>query len=121
MSPMASQTFWISSKLHSGPSNSGRRLPLRLGSFFAVATPSPSSRHAARRKQLVEHGKDILRCRHSPHGKYLAPAQDLLVALPHGCLYAVIVAFAVGGFDVGKILADGQNFLVEELQAARHV
>ena len=34
ISPIVSWTFWISSKVHSAPSNRGRMLPLRLGSFL---------------------------------------------------------------------------------------
>src|SRR6516165_12160540 len=94
MSPIVSLTLWISSKVHSGPSNRGLRPPLRLCSFFTVATRTPSGRRA-RGKQLMKHREDILRRRHAAHGEILARARDLLVALPHGRLDAVVVAFPV--------------------------
>src|SRR5215472_7992385 len=120
MSPIVSLTFWISSKVHSGPSKSGLRRLLRRCSFRAVATRTPSSRRA-RGEQLVEHREDILRRRHAPHGEILARARDLLVALPHGCFYAVVIALAVCRLYVGEVLADGQDLLVQQLEAARHV
>ena len=52
----------ISSKFHSGPSNSGRTRTLRRGSMLCVSRHRSSSlRHClvVGRKQLVEHGVDV--------------------------------------------------------------
>src|SRR5262245_38760999 len=104
ISPHASCTLRISSKVHSAPSNSGRTfVALRLGSFAWVvvtALSSPShgglAVHASRRgvagsgEQLVEDRVDVLRRSHAPRGEILVAPGDLIVAMPNRRLVRIV-------------------------------
>src|SRR5581483_3687833 len=121
ISPMASCTLRISSKVHSAPSNSGRMLPRRLDGFLVETVANwvclPSGCGAVRSKELVEDREDVLRRCHPPHGEVAPLLGGLGVAVPDRRLHRIVEALAVCGLDVGEVLADGQDFLVEQLQA----
>src|SRR6476661_1144107 len=112
ISPIVSWTFWISSKVHSAPSNSGRMLPRRLAGLLVAVVANLkclplrcSGCGAVGREQLVEHREYVLRRRHPPHGEVPALAGDLGVAVPDGRLDCVVEALAMRRLDVGEILA----------------
>ena len=73
---------------------------------------------AEAREQLVEDREDLGRARDATHGEVLVAVRDLLVAVPHDGLAG---ADPLADLDVGEVLADGQQLLLDELEAVPHV
>src|SRR5690606_42109593 len=97
--------------------------PPRKGAGVSARSSARGSLLAAgsgAREQLAEYGVDFTRGGYAPHCKVRMSLRDLAVACPGDALHRGDLRFG-HHLDVGEVLADAQDVLLQHRDAALHV